>query len=102
MSPFSLEPERVVIQGGCTPKAPPGPIFAAIVGQASLYLMLGGLAGSGLSEVRHLIFVSRLPAAGASVIPLVTLFMGVSGILGAWDPTRRALAIQPSAALRHE
>ena len=64
--------------------------------------MLGGLAGSGLSEVRHLIFVPRLPAAGASVIPLETLFKGFSGILAAWDPTRRALAIQPSDALRHE
>ena len=83
-----------------------GEILVMFLGEVSLLGILGGIAGLGLGAAAARLVGSRLFGAAiearAGVIPIV---LAVSLLL-CWSavllPLRRALAVQPAAALRGE
>jgi ABC-type antimicrobial peptide transport system permease subunit len=64
---------------------------------------LGVAAGLLLAEVANRMTGGEIMAGrGAVLLPSVAVLMSVVGVLAAWGPARRALAIQPTDALRAE
>ena len=78
-------------------------IVLGVVGFAAAYLALGAVIGTALGallmQARGLL-VFRVPAGGAWVGPAVILPLLVSGLIACWVPARRAVAIEPAAALK--
>lgn len=83
--------------------AHPGRLLAAIFRRAGLQIGAGVLAGLLL-----VVFVDRLAGGGivngwnGFVLPTVAVLMAGVGLLAAVGPARRALAIEPTEALREE
>jgi len=76
-----------------------GSIFCRALGQLAIGAGVG-LVAAVLLEV--LMEGETLQGNGAFVLPLVTAFMIVVGLLAALGPARRGLRIQPTEALREE
>ena len=84
--------------------ARPHPLVGGVLRRAAWQLAIGMAAGLAVTGV-----VDRLLAGGeiqggreGLLLVGVVAVMTVVGILAAWDPARRGLAIQPSEALRAE
>jgi ABC-type antimicrobial peptide transport system permease subunit len=76
------------------------------MGRTCVAPALGAIAGIGLggalAEARG-IFAFRLPASsGAWGLTSIALLMIAAGLIAAWVPARRALAVAPADALRAE
>lgn len=76
------------------------------MGRTCLPPAIGTVAGIALGEAlvaARGIFAFRLPeSSGPWALPLLGALMIAAGLLSAWVPARRALAIAPSDALRAE
>jgi putative ABC transport system permease protein len=81
-------------------------ILQSILGRSGALLAIGAVLGSllalGLTTVMDRVLVSQLPNPGAWVLPVVALFLALSGFLASWAPAHRALGINPTEALGHD
>jgi hypothetical protein len=81
-----------------------GQILRAIVLRAAIAPAAGALGGVALGELlvrARGIFAFRLPeSAGPWGLPLLAALLIAAALAAAWQPARRALAIQPAEALR--
>jgi predicted permease len=81
-------------------------VLRAVLGRASVPLLVGIIAGpalSGMLVAARGIFAFRLPAdSGPWGLPLVCALMIGAGLISSWLPARRALRITTSDALRAE
>jgi putative ABC transport system permease protein len=81
-------------------------IVRALMGGATVTLAAGIAGGVGLATVvvqLRWIFAFRLPdGSGPWGPPAIAAVLLLSGLMAAWGPVRRALAIQPADALRQE
>jgi hypothetical protein len=83
--------------------AAPHRVLGGILARASRQVALGVAAGLLLAEVANRMTGGEIMAGrGAVLLPSVAVLMSVVGVLAAWGPARRALAIQPTDALRAE
>jgi predicted permease len=75
-----------------------------VLGEAAAAVSLGGLAGLAAAFAAHRFMGPMLGAGGGALPILVTLALtlAATGILAAWHPVRRALAVDPREALRSE
>lgn len=83
-----------------------GQVLQSIMGRTCLPPAIGAVAGIGLGEAlvaARGIFAFRLPeGSGPWGLPVLGAMMIAAGLLSAWVPARRALAIAPADALRAE
>jgi putative ABC transport system permease protein len=90
----------------CALGASRGQVLRSIVGWTSLPPALGALAGLVLGNAlvaARGIFAFRLPdSTGPWGLPILAAIMIAAGLLSAWIPARRALAVEPADALRAE
>jgi putative ABC transport system permease protein len=81
-------------------------VVRLVVGGAARLFALGAVTGSLLSwallSVRAAVLVARFPDPGLWLFPAVMLLLGAAGLAACWKPIERALAIEPSSALRAE
>jgi ABC-type antimicrobial peptide transport system permease subunit len=75
-----------------------------VLGEAAAAVSLGGLAGLAAAFAAHRFMGPMLGAGGGALPILVTmaLTLAATGVLAAWHPVRRALAVDPREALRSE
>ena len=69
-----------------------------------MLLGLGALIGLGLALAAGRILETVVFASPRDPVVLASVFvtMIVLGLISSWSPTRRALKIEPTVALRHE
>jgi predicted permease len=83
-----------------------GRVLQSIMGRTCLPPAIGAVAGIALGEAfvaARGIFAFRLPdGSGPWGLPALAAVMVAAGLLAAWMPARRALAIEPAEALRAE
>jgi len=83
-----------------------GQILRTIVGRACLPPAFGAVAGIAIGEAlvaARGIFAFRLPdSSGPWGLPALAVLMISAGLVSAWAPARRALAVEPAEALRAE
>ena len=83
-----------------------GQILRTLMGRTALPPAIGAVAGIALGQAlvtARGIFAFRLPeSSGPWGLPLLAALMIAAGLLSAWMPARRALAIAPADALRAE
>jgi putative ABC transport system permease protein len=83
-----------------------GRVLRSIMGRTCLPPAIGAVAGIALGEAlvaARGIFAFRLPdGSGPWGLPLLGAILIAAGLLSAWVPARRALAIAPAEALRTE
>jgi ABC-type antimicrobial peptide transport system permease subunit len=81
-------------------------ILSSIMGRTCVPPALGAIAGIALGETlvaARGIFAFRLPdGSGPWGLPVLGALMIGAGLLSAWVPARRALAVAPADALRAE
>jgi ABC-type antimicrobial peptide transport system permease subunit len=75
-----------------------------LVRRPSLWLLavgapIGTIAGAAIATVMHSEFLGLAPLELAVVVPAIAVLVPVV-IVAAWLPARRALAIEPAAALK--
>ena len=75
-----------------------------LVMRPSLWLLavgapIGAIAGAAIATVMHSEFLGQAPLELAVVVPAIAVLVPVV-IVAAWLPARRALAIEPAAALK--
>jgi putative ABC transport system permease protein len=80
-------------------------VLRAIAGGALVYLVIGGILGSGLGlllvRMRSVILIS-IPDAGVWMPATIFLTLAIAGAAACWVPARRAARIRPSEALSAE
>ena len=80
-------------------------VLATVLGRAALHTLAGALLGGLLAQVflrAKAMLVTRLPAGEPWVVPAVLGLLALAGVVASWVPARRALAVEPTAALRAE
>ena len=80
-------------------------VLATVLGRAALHTLAGALLGALLAQVflrAKAMLVTRLPAGEPWVVPAVLALLALAGVVASWVPARRALAVEPTAALRAE
>lgn len=80
-------------------------VLRAVVGGTGLRLAAGAALGTvlALALIRAKgMLVTRLPGGEPWILPAVLALFLAAGLLASWVPSRRALAIRPSDALRSE
>jgi putative ABC transport system permease protein len=81
-------------------------LLQTLIGRTALPPAIGAVAGIALGQLfvaARGIFAFRLPeSSGPWGLPALAALMIAAGLLSAWIPARRALAIEPSDALRAE
>jgi predicted permease len=83
--------------------ADPARILSGVFSRAAGQLALGALIGlGGAAAVERMVEGEMFQGHGAVILPLVTVFMTLVGLLAAWGPARRGLRVQPTEALREE
>jgi ABC-type antimicrobial peptide transport system permease subunit len=83
--------------------ADPTRILAGIFSRALAQLAAGAAVGlAGAIALEQVLEGEMFQGHGAVILPLVALFMTVTGLLAAIGPARRGLRIQPIEALREE
>lgn len=85
--------------------ARPAQVMKLVLGRTLMLLLVGGTIGLGLALAAGQVLASIVYQASPHdplVLAAVIATMGVIGLLASWAPTRRALRIQPTVALRHE
>jgi predicted permease len=77
-------------------------VLRSITGGALVYLVIGGVLGTGLGvifvQLRSMILIS-IPEPGFWMPATIFLTIAIAGISACWVPARRALGISPSEAL---
>lgn len=81
-----------------------GAVLASILRRSGLLLAAGAVVGAagGLALARVRLFVFAVPEAPWWLFPGLVAATALAGLLACWVPARRALAIQPVEALRHD
>ena len=86
--------------------ASPGQVLRAIMGRTCLPPAVGAVIGIALGQAfvaARGIFAFRLPdGSGPWGLPALAAVMVAAGLLSAWVPARRALAVAPAEAFRSE
>ena len=81
-------------------------ILRTLIGRTAAPPLVGALAGAALGQAlvaARGIFAFRLPeSSGPWGLPVLAALMVAAGLVSAWIPARRALAIAPADALRAE
>ena len=85
--------------------ARPAQVIRLVVGRILVLLAAGALIGLILAIGTGTVLASVVYQASPHdpmVLGMVVLTIGLLGLLSSWAPTRRALHIEPTVALRHE
>ena len=83
--------------------ADPARILRNIFSRAFAQLACGAALGMlGALALEQLLEGEMFQGHGAVILPAVAAFMTMVGLLAAWGPARRGLAIQPTEALREQ
>lgn len=85
--------------------ARPIQVVKTVLGRSLVLLLIGGAIGLGLALAAGQVFASIVYHASPHdplVLAAVIMTLSVIGLLASWVPTRRALRIQPTVALRQE
>ncbi len=78
------------------------PILARTAWRLAAGAALGTALGALLLALVRATLVMRFPATGTATFPVLAGVVAVAGVLAAWVPARRALAVHPMEALRTE
>lgn len=78
------------------------PILARTARRLAAGAVLGSALGALLLALVRATLVLRFPATGTATFPVLAGVVAVAGVLAAWVPARRALAVHPMEALRSE
>src|SRR5215831_5014311 len=84
--------------------ANPRQVIQLVLAKTFMLLGLGALIGLGLALAAGRILETVVFASPRDPVVLASVFvtMIVLGLISSWSPTRRALKIEPTVALRHE
>ena len=85
--------------------ARPAQVIQLVLSRTLMLLLMGGAIGMGLALAAGQVLASIVYQASPHdplVLAAVVLTIALIGLLASWAPTRRALHIQPTVALRHE